>query len=222
MKPPSREVADRQWRVVERWQEFQGEGRVNVLRIAGVGAFYLVHLLHYYQVGRGWLEFGDAAAGARAFHVGVTALCVAWAMMALAVQLCLQHRVLPTGLKYIATCGDLLLLTAILYLGGGPRSPLVAAYFLILAAAALRLSLRLVRAATAGGLIGYLCLLGVARWPETFGRGAAELRVPRYEQLIVLLALALTGVTLGQIVRRVRRLAEHFAERLAASEKTRV
>jgi hypothetical protein len=40
------------------------------------------------------------------------------------------------------------------------------------------------------------------------------LTVPRYEQLTLLVALALTGVILGQVVRRVRALADDFRRRL--------
>ena len=50
-----------------------------------------------------------------------------------------------------------------------------------------------------------------------FGKGDVDLRVPRYEELIVLVALGLTGMMLGQIVRRVRHLAEEFAGRVGAS-----
>jgi len=72
---------------------------------------------------------------------------------------------------------------------------------------------------TAGCVLGYLCVLGIAKWPDRFGitklpgETTADLRVPRYYQMIVLLAIVLAGVMLGQIVRRVRRLAEEFAQR---------
>jgi len=57
-----------------------------------------------------------------------------------------------------------------------------------------------------------LWLLGYVKWWANPARG---LRIERYQQLILLLALALTGVVLGQIVRRVRRLAEDYAARAA-------
>jgi hypothetical protein len=46
------------------------------------------------------------------------------------------------------------------------------------------------------------------------GERAALMTVPRYYQLIVVLALALTGVTLGQLVRRMRSMADEFAHRV--------
>ena len=98
-------------------------------------------------------------------------------------------------------------------LGAAARSPLVSVYFLILVLAALRLALPLVWFATAGSVTAYFCVLGFAKWPERFGitkllgESAADLSVPRYHQVIVLLTLVLMGVMLGQIVRRVHRLA---------------
>jgi O-antigen ligase len=106
----------------------------------------------------------------------------------------------------------------------GPRSPLVAAYSLVIAVAALRFRLRLVWFATLGSMAGYLVLLGYARWFA--GRdeslfGPRDLSVPRYQQLIVLFALALLGIVLGQMIRRVRALAEDYARRLqSVKEKT--
>lgn len=219
MAAPTNALADRKWYIVERWQEYWAERRANLLRIVGIGLFYLIHLLHHYQLRLGFLELGNGEKASPQFHIAVTLLAVAWAMVALGVSLCLRQRVFPAALKYITTACDLLLLTAIIYLGNGPGSPLVVGYFLVLKLAALRLSLPLVRMATVGSVAGYLFLLGVARWPEVFGRGAIDLRVPRYEQLIVLLALVLSGIVLGQIVRRVRQLAEAYSAQLGTVER---
>ena len=39
---------DRQWFIVGRWQEYEGEGRANLLRIAGIAAFYGIELANYW------------------------------------------------------------------------------------------------------------------------------------------------------------------------------
>ena len=39
--------------------------------------------------------------------------------------------------------------------------------------------------------------------------------VPRYSQLIMLVALLVSGVVLGHVIRRVRSMAEDFARRVA-------
>ena len=70
------------------------------------------------------------------------------------------------------------------------------------------------RAATIVALVGYVCLLGCAKWPETFNLDPlVDLRVPRIHQLMTLAGIALAGVITGQLVRRARTLAESYAVR---------
>jgi hypothetical protein len=197
--PPS----DDQWFIVGRWQEYEGEGRANFLRIAGVAAFYCVELVNY------WTGVVD-----RPFHQAVTALALTWALVALGVLLCLAQRVFPASLKYLSTAADLVLLTTILVLADGPKSPLVVVYFLVIILATMRFSLRLTWFASAGSILCYMCLLGYARWFTD-----RDIRVPRYHQAVVLLALALSGIVLGQVIRRVRKMALEYAARVAAAER---
>ena len=103
-------------------------------------------------------------------------------------------------------------MTCVLAVSNGPRSPLIVGYFLILALAALRFSLPLIWFATAGGMFGYLALLAHAKW------FVPEHQVPRYHEVMFLLALGLTGITLGQVLRRVRRMAEDYAARREAGK----
>ena len=138
---------DRQWFIVGRWQEYEGEGRANLLRIAGIAAFYGIELANY------WTGVVD-----RPFHQAVTALALAWALIALGVLFCLGQHIFPASLKFLSTAADVVLLTAILVLADGPKSPLVVAYFLLIVLATLRLSLRLVWFATLGSMLGYLFL----------------------------------------------------------------
>lgn len=204
------------WFIVQRWQAYSGESRANLLRIVAIGAFYLVHLWSYFSA-QGWLpNFGFlqlAGSGEinRQFHVVVTLLAAAWAMLALGIQLALQQRMFPRWLPFFSTLCDVVMLTCIASVASGPRSPLVAGYFLILILAALRMSLPLVRFATAACALGYVCLLGCAKWPASFGLDKLGVvpeayHVPRYQQLVMLVAIGLAGVMLGQLVRSVERL----------------
>ena len=216
-------AADQNWYIAQRRQEYDAEGRANLLRIIAVGSFYIVHLWSY-AGSRGWLPLpgilqlaGKGEIDQR-FHIAVTLLAVAWSMLALGILLCLQQRVFPPWLPYLSTSFDIVLLTLIICLGSAARSPLVVGYFLILVLATLRMNLWLVRYTTVGCVLAYFCVLGCAKWPATFGleqfgNAAVDLRVPRYFQVITLLAILLAGVMLGQIVRRVRLLAEDFARR---------
>ena len=216
-KSPAAATADRQWFIVGRWQEYEGEGRTNLLRIAAIGVFYLVELVNYH-----WLAPGAGNPDFTAYHQKVTALAVAWTMVSLAILLCLRLRVFPAFLKYVSTGCDLLLLTALASVDHGPSnpapdgpySPLVLVYFLILALAALRVSLGLVWFATVGAMLGYLALVGLAdmKWFD------ADHAVPPVTTLITVLSLILTGVVLGQVIRRVRSLAEEYSSRLAGTK----
>ncbi len=205
--------ADRHWHIVQRWQEYSGESRAAFIRVAGIGIFYAVELLNYHGLSAGPFSWPKLASADATHHVRVTTLAGAWIMVAVAVMLCLERRIFPPWLKYVATGADMLLLSLVLMMTGGAGSPLVAAYFLLIALAGLRFSLHLVWCATAGCAVGYL--LQFVNWfPQT-----DKVAVPRHDQAITLLALILMGVIVGQMVRRVRVLAVHFAER-ASGEPT--
>jgi hypothetical protein len=214
--------ADRSWFIAQRWQAYEAESRANLLRIIAIGVFYLVHLWSYFG-SQGWLpnygflQIAESGEISKRFHLLVTLVAVAWAMLALGILLALQNRIFPRWLPYFSTGCDIVLLTSIICLGGMARSPLVVGYFLVLIVAALRLSLPIVWFATAACAMAYMCVLGCAKWPEhlglaeSLGQTANDLRVPRYHELIVLVAVVMAGVMLGQIVRRVRHLAETYA-----------
>jgi hypothetical protein len=221
--PPSHD--DGPWYIAQRWQQYEGEARANLLRIAAVGTFYLIHLWNYFSsLGKlpdlGFLQLAEAGEIDKRFHVMVTLLALAWIALAAVVHLSLQARVFPSWLPTVSTMVDILFLSGILCISSGPRSPLVVGYFLIIALSALRFSLPLVRVATVGVVVGYLGLLGCAKWPATFGLATdLDLTVPRFHQLVVIIGLALTGIVVGQVVRRVRRLAEDYAKRLTQADK---
>jgi hypothetical protein len=97
-------------------------------------------------------------------------------------------------------------------LADGPKSPLVVAYFLLIVLATLRFSLRLIWFTSIGSILSYIFVLGYARWFTE-----RDIHVARYQQAIVLLALALTGIVLAQVIRRVREIALDYAARVAAN-----
>ena len=206
----------RQWYIVGRWQEYEGEARANLLRIIGIAAFYIVELINYHGLPLGFFELSKVSEVTKPFHQAVTALAVAWTMVGLGVLLCLRRHIFPAQLKFISTGCDIVLLTAILTVADGPKSPLVIAYFLVIALSALRFNLPLVWFSCGASMAGYLFLLGNAKWFRE------ATRVPRYHQIMFLLALVLTGVVLGQVIRRVRTMAQDYAERMAAEPETRL
>lgn len=200
--------ADRQWYIAQRWQEYEGEARANLLRIMAIGSFYVVQLVNYHLV-------YAADPQQLLFHQQATGIAVAWTMAALAVMLCLRRRIFPAALKYCSTACDLLLLTSLAALANRALSPLVLAYFVIIAMSALRFSVGLVWFSTLGAMVGYYALVGMTdtTWFD------ADHVVEVSTQLITLLSLGLTGIILGQVVRRVKAIAAEYGERLAAFKK---
>ena len=175
---PRDEKDDLSWYIVGRWREYEGKARANLLRMVGIAAFYLVELANYRGFRLGGLEMPRLVD--RPFHLAVTSVAVAWTMLGLGVHLCLSRRIFPAALKFVSTGGDLLLMTCVLAVSNGPRSPLIVGYFLILALAALRFSLPLIWFATAGGMLGYLALLAHAKWfvPGASGAPISRGHVP--------------------------------------------
>jgi hypothetical protein len=211
LPPPHQDSAERQWFIVGRWQEVEGEARANLLRIVAIGVFYAIELLANSGHAPAWLQLGPTVNPQS--HQVITAVAVAWTLLALGVHVLLREQIFPPSLKYITTASDVLLLTLMLMVAHGPRSAMVVGYFLIIVLSGLRFQLRLVWCATLGTMAAYLFLLGYAKWYAP-AVARADMHVPRYQQLIVLTALALTGVMLGQILRRVKSLAADYAARL--------
>ena len=208
-------VNDRQWYIVGRWQEYEGEGRANLIRILAIGAFYAIQLVHYY----GFAERDPGSPAFRqtvAFHQAATALAVAGSLISLALLLCLRRHIFPSLLKFVSATGDVVLVTSLASIGAGPFSPLVSIYFLIIVMAGLRFSLRLVWCSTLCSLAGYLFLVGLRddKWFD------ADHVVPPVEQIMTLACLGLTGIITGQIIRRVRGLADEYSRRIAATLST--
>ena len=187
-------------RRVEGWA---GEVRLNLVRLAALTVFYAYHLVNMF-LSRDDPELTGA------YHFAATALVMVWAIGVVVLYLYLSRRRVLPALKYAVTAWDTVLITTLVVLAGGPQSPLVILYFLVIAAAPLRLSLRLVYAATGLAVAGYLFLLGHYVFyqvgPERY-YSHPELRIPRTQEAIFLLGLLTSGVLAGQVVRQARRLA---------------
>jgi hypothetical protein len=194
------------WAELRRLEAWAGEARVNLIRVAAILVFYAQHVLNVYV-------FRDDPSVAGSFHLATTALTVSWAILAFVIYFLLLHPQVSPVLKYAATVADLALLTLLLAQAGGVKSPLVVLYFVVIAAAALRLSLPLVYVATLGSIASYLFLLGAyawyqVGWEEYYTNPAV--RIPRTQQVILVLTLGLAGFLAGQMVRQTRRLVRGY------------
>jgi hypothetical protein len=197
---------------IEAWA---GEVRVNLIRLVAIFGFYGYHLLNVYFLS------DDPTVGGP-FHAAVSALVLAWTSEVLFLYFFLSRRWMPPILKYLATGGDIVFVTALLVISASPASPLVSLYFLIVAAAPLRLSLRLVYVSSLGCMIAYLFYVGYYAYyligAERYYSDEA-IRIPRTNQVILLLALGASGLLAGQIVRQSKRLIAGYPVTLDVSEE---
>ena len=202
------------WHVTERLASLRGEERANGLRVLGVTVFYAIEVLNYRGLSLGALELPRVEGVDSTFHAAATALAVAWVAVAAAVLVAVKNRIFPPALKYVSTALDLVLVTAVLTLADGPRSPMLVVLFLVIVLSGLRLSRGLVVFATGGAALGYLFLLG-----DVLVRRPA-LAVPAHFQITTLAALLLCGGVVYAILAEVRRAVDVYAalERRPAPE----
>jgi hypothetical protein len=197
-----------------RVESLAGEARANLVRLAAVFAFYLRHLIAMA------MSDGATAEAASRYHVGATIVAGAWFAVVVAIHVCLSRRYLPAWLKFATVAFDLLMVALLGMLRGDPRTPVVLLFFAVIVSAAVRLSLPLVWFATIGSVIGYLAIVAHYAWRIIgFERYYAtpELRIPRGDEAMVILALLVTGVFAGQVVRQARRLTRPLAATIATS-----
>ncbi len=200
----SRLQNDVAWNIARRIQEYHGEARANLLRLLGIGAFFIIHIVNYRILGVRGIDAG--------FHAAVTALTVAWTLTSAGIVIALRSRLFPPWLKYASTGVDALLLTLILLVADGPRSALVVAYLLIVPLAGLRMSPKLVGFATAACAAGYVVLLGNAAWYRPV------VQVARYQQMTFFVAVVLCGLVIIAMLRAARHVALDYGDRVQSDD----
>jgi hypothetical protein len=129
------------------------------------------------------------------------------------IHLILSRRVYPPAMKFATALLDVLMITVLCAIAGGPKTPLVLLYFAAIGSAPLRLSLELIYVTTASAILGYLALLGYYVWYVVGSKiyySTPEVRIPRSTEVIFVLSLLVSGLFAGQIVRQVRRMIERL------------
>lgn len=200
------------WADARRLEAWAGEVRVNLLRALSLIVFYAHHLYRIYRTPQ---DLGLSAEERARYHLAVTLIVLVWVLEVFVLFVCLKGRWVPPALKYLASFADLVLLTALLIASpAGPHSPLVLVYFAVVAAAPLRLSLRLVQATTFGAMLAGVLLMGyyvyVRIGVDAYYQAGPDVRVAHTAEVIFLLALGLCGLFAGQSVRQARRLVEGY------------
>jgi hypothetical protein len=201
--PDTAKIPSDSWPDIQRVESFAGEIRVNLIRFAAIIIFYARHLFEL------WLRRHEIGMMNR-YNLEVTGVVIAWLALAVVLHWDLADRKTGWWTKYIAVIWDLAMVT-LLGMLATPRSSLLTLYFVIIATAPLRLSLPLVWVATIGSWIGYALVLVHYVW-WFIGRdvyySTPEIRIPRKDEAIFILALGAAGLCAGQAVRQMRRLVK--------------
>jgi len=186
-------------RRVEAWA---GEVRVNLVRTIALVTFYGYHLIDVYLS-------RDDPTYTPAYRTSVTAVVVGWAGVILIAYAILRPGRLPPALPYFTVAADAVLTASLVTVSGGPRSPLVLLFLLLVGAAPLRLSRPVVYVSTAAAVLGYLATLGhyiFVRTGATAYYADRAARISRPQEVVTVLALLTAGLLAGQIVRQSHRL----------------
>lgn len=186
------------WADLQRIESWAGEIRVNFIRMASLIAFYGYHLVNVYVLAP------EDPSIRGSYHAWVTSLVILWALSGMLLHFSLTRRWVPPALKYASTLWDIAMITLLLVISDGPTSELRILYFLLVASAALRLSLRLVWTATLGSIVAWVLLLGYSKF---YTPGPYLARTP---QILFGMGLGAAGLLAGQFVRQARRLAQGY------------
>ncbi|MBM4059974.1 MAG: serine/threonine protein kinase [Planctomycetes bacterium] len=140
------------------------------------------------------------------FLTRIGVLLLVWSAGSLALDALLSRGRRADLLRHAWATVDLLLLTAILLVADGARSPLLLVYPLLLAGSGLWWQVGMVRFMTVGVLVSYGVLMVDARWRFP-GESLAD------HHLIFVAVMVVLGVVVGQQVRRTRSLGRLLARR---------
>jgi hypothetical protein len=195
------------WEAARRIESFAGEIRVNRLRLAAIIIFYARHLIDIY------LNPLNRQFSGR-YHLWVTFIVLAWTAEVIWLHWALSHRRVGEKLKFISVIWDLVMVTMLGIVAGGPKTPLMLLYFIVIASAPLRMSLRVVWVATLGAMAGDAIVVMYYAWYVIgFHKYYAtpEVRLSRSAEFIWFLSLGVAGLLAGQVVRQMRRLTGGYA-----------
>lgn len=187
-----------------REEEHEGERKINRLRLAGIFAFFLNEMFVYHGLGA-----VDAA-----FHSRALMVCAAWMLFALAAWWAVSRRgFYHRSVKYAVSAADALFLFWLLAVADGPSSPVVPAFYVLIAFSALRYSRK---ATFACAVFSAAAFLGLQY--EALSR-RPDLALPAYAVGIHLLSMLLMGAAAGYVVSQLQALVGRAVSTLIARQR---
>lgn len=184
-----------------REEELEGERKINRLRLAGIVAFFLNEMFVFHVLGA-----VDAA-----FHDKALAVCAAWLGFASSAWWSVNRRgFYHPSVKYAVSAADALFLFWLLAVADGPSSPVVPAFYVLIAFSALRYSRKATFACAVFSAAAFLGLQyeALVRRPE--------LALPAYAVGIHLLSMLLMGAAAGYVVSQLQALVARAVGTLTA------
>jgi eukaryotic-like serine/threonine-protein kinase len=171
------------------------------LRLAALGVFYAAHLINYYVF----------HAFPLAWHVRMSVLIAAWALLSVGLQQVLKRERWETLGILIWGAVDVTATTEVLLLADGIASPLIVAYPILVAASGLWQRAGVVAFTTAAAVLSYLLLV----WDYYFRRVELQQGFDRDldRHVYFVIGLLLIGVAIGYQVGRARALSRFYASR---------
>lgn len=166
--------------------------------------FYANHLFTLYVL--------KAPGEGEAFHTFVTGLALVWLAGAAMFQYMARRPNAGSAVTYGWAGMDVLLFTTFLWAADGPKSTVLLGYLLLVAGAGLRFRAGLVWFVTGMCMSGYLWLVFEAHWHRP------HLAPPPKALLPFLMCLAIMGLIVHFILRRIRRISSTEAARETRGE----
>ena len=176
--------------VTEKLFEVSSSHLINRLRLGGVVLFFFVHCLNYYH-------FGYTTSDVHKAMLSITAL---WFVFCGAIFLAHKFMVSRWWIKFLGSFIDVFLLSMILWVGDGPKSPLVSLYLILLILSGLHFSFSLLKCTIVFVIFAYLSTTYQA------SRYRPEYAIEHSQILIFLATICLCAAIIFQLVGLFRRL----------------
>jgi eukaryotic-like serine/threonine-protein kinase len=142
-------------------------------------------------------------------HVEIIAVLALWAVVSAVCQWGLKQKRVGDWASFAWAGADAVLLTAVLHLARGLNSPLIALYLALIALSGLWFRSAIVGSTTVLSMLGYGILLGAH--PAPVGS-----RVLASWHLLFFVAMAITGLVVAYLVRRVQTLSRFYAPKTSS------
>ena len=171
------------------------------LRLCGLGLFYAMQLVNYrvfHTIDRDW-------------HLKVTVMIVAWALLSVGLQQVLKRERWETLGIFAWGAADVAAATTILLIADGVASPLVVAYPLLIVASGLWLRTGFVTVTTAACVASYLVLVADFYFRRVELQTSFDRDADRH--VFFVLGLLLTWAAVRYQVGRARALSRFYASR---------